>query len=53
MAVMPFVRRTLRDELHSISLTIHISHLTPASADTARGGDFSLLYRSDSEDLHV
>lgn len=53
MAVMPFVRRTLSDELLSIRFIIHINHLTPASAETVRRGDFSLLYRSDSEDLHV
>ena len=53
MAVMPFVRRTLRNELLSSRFIIHINHLTPASADSACRGDFSLLYRSDSEDLHV
>lgn len=45
MAFMPVVRRTIRDELLSISLIIHISHLTLAPADDACRGDFSLLYR--------
>jgi len=53
MAFMPVVRRTIRDELLSTSLIIHINHLTLAPADTAYQGDFSLLYRKDSEDLHV
>jgi len=52
MAFMPVVRRTIRDELLSTSL-ININHLTLAPADTAYRGDFSLLYRKDSEDLHV
>jgi hypothetical protein len=53
MAFMPVVRRTLRDELLSTSLIIHINHLTLAPADAAHRGDFSLQYRIDSEDLHV
>jgi len=53
MAFMPVVRRTIRDELLSTSLIIHINHLTLALADAAHRGNFSLLYRKDSEELHV
>ncbi len=53
MAVMPHVRRTSNSELHSTRLKIHINYVTSVSTESVRWGALSLLYRSDSEELHV
>ena len=53
MALMPRVRRMSDSELHSTRLKFNINYLTSVFTQSVDRGAFSLLFRSDSEDLHV